>query len=349
VAKRNPYWPGPKPKIEQFGLQKFANDDAMIAALRSGEIDAVEQVPAPVFSSLKKNPNFVVTSTPSSFITDFIINSNPNKRQHRELLNPVAREAFADAIDKQSINQLSFDGQGKPISNIITNNYGDAPGTGQPWANPNIPQDTYDPAKANALLDRLGFRRGSNGIRMADGHPMSYTMIVPTDAYPSVLRTADLLQRDLAAIGVKLTLNTVDSATAATEQIGTSTVPATPKNSYLNWDLATWNWTAEPDPSTLLVVLTTPEYGQLSDSGFNNATYDALYNKEIHTVDPKQRLMLLYQMQMILSKERPYIPLVNANELQAVNRHWVGLDYTPRGFFTELSKANLENVHWSSS
>ncbi|MBV9544349.1 MAG: peptide ABC transporter substrate-binding protein [Chloroflexi bacterium] len=345
VAKRNPYWPGPKPKIAQFGLQQFSNDDAMISALRSGEIDAVEQVPAPDFRSLQADSGLTVTSTPSSFIDDFIINSNPNKHQHKELLNQTVRLAFADAINKNAIVQLGFDGQGKPTSNIVTPNYGNAPGTGRPWQDPNIPPDTYSPSMANQLLDGLGFKRGANGIRVADGHQMSYTMIVPTDAYPSVLRVADLLQGDLAAIGVKITLQTVDSAEAATLQIGTSATPATPKNSYLNWDLATWNWTAEPDPSTLLVVTTTMEYGDLSDTGYTNPAYDALYNQEIHTVNPNARLNLLWQMQKILATARPYIPLVNANELQAVSRSWSGLQYTPRGFFTELSKANLENVH----
>ncbi len=30
LAKRNPYWPGPQPKIHEFGLQQFTNDDAML-------------------------------------------------------------------------------------------------------------------------------------------------------------------------------------------------------------------------------------------------------------------------------------------------------------------------------
>ncbi len=91
------------------------------------------------------------------------------------------------------------------------------------------------------------------------------------------------------------------------------------------------------------------EYGDLSDTGFDDPTYDALYNQEIHTVNPDARLNLLWKMQQILATARPYIPLVNANELQAVNSHWQGLQYTPRGFFSELSKANLENVHCGES
>ena len=42
LFQRNPHWYGQKPHIDGFGLQFFANDDAMVTALKNGQIDAVE-------------------------------------------------------------------------------------------------------------------------------------------------------------------------------------------------------------------------------------------------------------------------------------------------------------------
>jgi hypothetical protein len=50
-------------------------------------------------------------------------------------------------------------------------------------------------------------------------------------------------------------------------------------------------------------------------------------------------------MQRIMAKDRPYIPLVFADKLQAWNKKWVGLRPTPQGFFNESSNLNLLEVH----
>ena len=42
---RNPSYWGPKPHIDAFGLQIYSDDDAMITALKNGELDAVEGIP----------------------------------------------------------------------------------------------------------------------------------------------------------------------------------------------------------------------------------------------------------------------------------------------------------------
>ena len=45
VSANPDYWGG-KPAVDEVVLRKFNNADAMVAALKSGEIDAVQGVPA---------------------------------------------------------------------------------------------------------------------------------------------------------------------------------------------------------------------------------------------------------------------------------------------------------------
>ena len=45
LMQRNDKFWGTKPHIDAFGIQIYSNDDAMVTALKSGELDAVETVP----------------------------------------------------------------------------------------------------------------------------------------------------------------------------------------------------------------------------------------------------------------------------------------------------------------
>ena len=70
---------------------------------------------------------------------DFIINSNPQQQaSHRELLNPLLRQAFDHAIDRQAIVATSLLGHGHPGSTIIP------PATGQ-WSDPVDQADVVQP------------------------------------------------------------------------------------------------------------------------------------------------------------------------------------------------------------
>jgi peptide/nickel transport system substrate-binding protein len=345
LTKANPHYYGRKPYISGWGLKQYDNIDAAIQALNSGEIDAVEAVPGPTFASLSRNHSVKAVAAPSAFVSDLIINSNPNKTTHRELLNPKVRQAFADAIDKQSLVRLIHAGKGEPADSIVPKAYGNLPGTGKPSHAPGLPQDHYDPAAANRILDGLGFKRGAGGTRVANGSPMSYTVIVPTDAYTGVTRASDLFKRWFSAIGVKLTIKPLDSTAAYNEIIDTQAATKTPQNSYKTFDLSLWNWTSRPDPESLLLVTTTGEYGSLSDSGYSNPAYDRDYKRQFTEINPDKRLAILWQMQRMLARDRPYIPLVWADKLQAWSTKWAGLTETPQGFFNESSDANLLNVH----
>ena len=86
---RNPNWWGKKkPVIDGFGLQFFANDDAMITALVTDKLDMIgEQTPPTAVETLKK-AGMTVLSGPSVGMKTLIINTSPDKPKNRELLDP---------------------------------------------------------------------------------------------------------------------------------------------------------------------------------------------------------------------------------------------------------------------
>src|SRR5690349_22357377 len=120
LFKKNPTFYGPKPHIDGFGLQFFQTTDAEITALKSGQLDGVEVPVAPTSAATLKNAHFTVRSSPGDSFDDFIINSSPQQQaSHKELLNPLLRQAFDHAIDRQAVVATSLLGHGQPGAAII--------------------------------------------------------------------------------------------------------------------------------------------------------------------------------------------------------------------------------------
>jgi len=331
LFQRNDSFYGPKPQVDGFGLRMFSNDDALVQALKAKEIDAIEDVPATAIKTLK-SAGFTITDVPGVDQTDFIINSNPKKPKHRELLNLKVKEAFAHAIDRKRIVSVVFLGHAKPAYTIIP------PATGA-WSNPSLKPESFDLALASRMLDAAGYKRGAGGIRVAQGHKMAYTVITPTDV-SSVNRTFQIIQADFRKIGVQLTQRSLDSS-AAFDAI---TAPGT---KYLSFDLAMWDWVALIDPDFMLSVVTCAQYGGWSDSGFCDKHYDAMYSRQQLTPSQAKRKALVWQMQAYLYGKRPYIWLAAQNHVSATSSKWTGLVSSPQGPFNSLSKLSLTQVHQS--
>ena len=118
-----------------------------------------------------------------------------------------------------------------------------------------------------------------------------------------------------------------------------------PDNRYENWDLAMWNWTPPIDPDFILSVMTCGSFGDWSDSGYCNKTYDALYAKQGRTVDPHERQKVVYQMQQMVYDDRPYIVLVENDTIDAWSTQWADFVQSPQGLFSSLTKSSLTAVH----
>jgi peptide/nickel transport system substrate-binding protein len=329
LFQRNDSFYGTKPQIDGFGLRTFSNDDAMVSALKAHEVDAIEAVPATAIKTLK-SAGFTVTQVPGVDQTDFIINSNPKKKKNRELLNLKLKEAFAHAIDRDQIIRVVFLGTARPADSIIP------PATGD-WHNPQLKAESFDLGLANKMLDQLGYKRGSGGVRVANGHKMAYDVIAPTSVQ-SVPRTFQIIQSSFSKIGVQLRQKALD-ATAAFDLM------TAPNGKYLNFDLALWDWVALIDPDFMLSVVTCAQYGGWSDSGFCDKKYDRMYSQQQLTPDQDKRRAIVWKMQKYLHDQRPYIWLAAQDAVHALSSKWTGLVPSPQGPFNSLSKASLTSVH----
>lgn len=332
LFKRNPHWWGPKaPKIAGFGFQFFANDDAMVTALTSGQIDMIgEQTPPTAVAALKK-AGMVVESGPSTGYKDFIINSNPAKKKNRELLDPRVREAMELAIDRDSIVKTVWLGFATTGSTIV------APATG--WHDDAIAPLPFDIQRGNDVLDKAGYPRGANGIRIANGHPMSYELIFSTEESGTGDRTFQIIQAGFKKIGIAISQRQMDPDAASQAITGTD-------GKYADFDLSMSNWVPPVDPQFVVSVLTCGQWGNTNDSGYCNPAYDALYEKQSTLIDPAARHAVINQMQALAYKDRPYIILDYPYVLEAHGPAWTGFVLSPLvGSVNNLSPDTLIGVH----
>jgi peptide/nickel transport system substrate-binding protein len=331
LFKRNPLFYGPKPHIDGFGLQFFQDTDAMITALKSGQLDGVEVPVPPTSVATLKAAHFVVTSSPGDEFDDFIINSNPQQdASHKELLNPLLRQAFDDAIDRQAIVKTSLLGYGQPGSSIIP------PATGH-WYDPAIKPATFSLAKAARLLDQAGYKMGSGGVRMADGHPMSYTVIMPTDIQNTYgQRSFQIIQGDFRKIGVQLNVKILDDSAA---------YDAIKANHYRDFEISMWDWYPLTDPDFMLSVLTCGSWNVWNDTGYCSKAYDGLYAAQSAATSPAKRQQIVYQMQQMAATAKMYLVLDFADSIEAHSAAWTDLPLIAGSSFNSMSKIPFESVH----
>jgi peptide/nickel transport system substrate-binding protein len=332
LFERNANWWGQKPHIDGFGLEFFSNADGMISAFEHGDLDMIGEYTPPTAVAALKAAGMEVLTAPSISMKTFIINTNPKKTAHRELVNPQVREALAHAVDRDEIVKVAWLGLAQPGDSFI------APADGD-WHDPSLKSETFDLDLANQMLDELGYAKGSDGIRVADGQKMSYTVIFPTDERGTGDRSFQIIQGDFAKIGVQIKEKTLDDDAAF------SAITA-PNNKYLTFDMAMWDWVPPVDPDFMLSVVTCEQYGDWSDSGYCNPDYDAMYAQQSTLIDPKERQKLVWKMQDLIYNDRPYIILDYPDIIEAHSRQWDGFVLSPvMGSVNSLSMQTLLGVH----
>ena len=324
ILERNPGYYGEAPLVDAVGVTVYQNSDAMLAALDGGQLDSVDTVPPTLAEQYESNPKYQVQIGDSTFVYDIGFNSNPDKPKNKELLDPKVREALAMGVDRQKIIDTVLNGYGTPAATMFT------PLSGE-YLNTEIQPEPFDIAAGNAILDELGYAMGSDGVRTKpDGGTMEYEVILP-ESVEGIDRLFEIVQDGWGQMGVKITANKMDS-TAAFEAIGA------PEWKYLDFDIMMWDWVGYIDPDFMLSVVTCDQYGSWSDTGYCNPEYDELYAKQGVTLDPAARKDIVWEMQEILYRDKPYIQVAQKQSIVAYSDQWTNL--------TDPFLAGLTKIPW---
>ena len=323
------------PKIDQVIFQTFDNSDAMIQALKVGDIDLINEVPASAFATVQGFDGVKATATDGRYFNELIINSvdlnnDPAPTGNPALADPVVREAIAYSINKQDIVDIVMQGLASVGDSIVPPTLG-----GGFWHSPNIKDIPFDTAKAGSLLEEAGYVLGTDGVRTKGDLRLEFRLQFPSDnsVYP---RIADMMANWFNEAGMKAIPEGVDS-----DSLIAATTPAG------DYDLVIWGWGPDPDPDFILSVMTTDQFvdGGWSDSGYHNPEYDQLYLDQQQAVDKNYRQKIVWKMQEMVYNDRPYIVLYYEKLLQAYRSdRFMGFIDSPIGIEAGLSLLNVEPV-----
>ncbi len=330
--KPAPNFYGPKSNSQGIALTYYTNSDAVIADLKAGQIDWADQVPFKAVNAVKKAKNVVVTTIPGSETTNITWNSNPVKPKNRELLNPALKRALSMCVDRDQIIDVVFAGYASKVESIV--------GHISPLENPRLGPTRYDCGAANRMLDQLGLKRGSNGIRVVAAttgkyaqseHPMTYEIVTPTSTDFNMDRSFAIVKAGFAKLGVKVTQKVGGDATAS-YAIETGNCSGPVAKQYTGFDIAMWDWVGYLDPDFMLSVVTKAQWCSWSDTGANNPAYDKLYNLQGVTVNPVFRKAIVYKMQKIVYDNFYYTQLTNHEAIDAHAKGWTNFHPELNGY-----------------
>ncbi|HTI17038.1 MAG TPA: ABC transporter substrate-binding protein [Trinickia sp.] len=275
----NPQYWGPKPKADRL-IYAITPDAAVRAQkVRTGECDiALSPKPQDV-AAAKANKALKVVETPA-FMTAFVALNT----QKKPLDNEKVRQALNLAFDRPTYLKTVFDNTAEPATNPYPPNT---------WSyDTSIAPYSHDPAKAKQLLAAAGLPNG-----------FSTTIWVRPNGSvlnPNPRAGAELLQADLAQIGVKADIKVIEWGELIKEA------------KQGQHDLLFMGWAGDNgDPDNYL----TPLFScNAVGSGINFARYcDPLLDKLIAqgrtSTDPRKRAQAYAQAQKIIHDEALWIPL----------------------------------------
>lgn len=227
--------------------------------------------------------------------------------------DPRVRWAFNYAIDKPKI----IDGILWGLGRVTT-----GPLLPTSWAyNPDVQPAPYDPVRAKALLAEAGWRdTDGDGWLDREGQRFAFTLMTNQGNDQRRL-VCEMVQKELATIGVKVTIQIVEWASFIREFVDKRRFEAI----CLGWGLG-----FEPDPYDIWHSSKTGE-GEFNFISYQNEEVDRLIEEGRRTFDQAKRQAIYQRIHELIYQDQPYTFLYVGEALPVVHRRFHGIELAPIG------------------
>ena len=305
TMERNPYFWGEEPEVDRIEYRLYSNQEAMIQALRNGEIDFADGLKPSLIASVEGIDDVQVQRVVSDWWLNLAFNfggQGPDADALPALHDITLRRAIAMAIDKQAIAEKVYQGTATPGDTIIR--------PASAYWHLDIPAEdeiAYDPAAANDLLEGAGYvDTDDDGVREdpETGDPLELLIPASQDTTGAV-ESGELIDGFLQQIGVGVELRPVSDA-KMNDFWGAG-----------NFDAYIWYWSGDPDPNYQLFVFTSEQCGAWSDGCWQDPAFDALYEEQRTVFDRAERQELVFEAQRRAYEQLPSVVLAYPGWLQA--------------------------------
>ena len=230
------------------------------------------------------------------------------------------RQAISHAINKKEMIQGILLGLGQEATGPFK------PGT---WAyNQNVKRYDYNPQRARELLKAAGLTdTDSDGTVDRRGKPFTFE-IITNQGNEVRAKCAEIIQRQLADIGITVKIRIIEWAAFINEFINKKRFDAT---------ILGWTITMDPDLYDVWHSSKTKP-GELNFISFKNSEVDDLLEKGRTTFDQAERKKYYDRIQEILAEEQPYTFLYVPDSLPIINARFHGIKPAPLGIGYNMIK-----------
>ncbi|MBI4271734.1 MAG: hypothetical protein HY615_15470 [Candidatus Rokubacteria bacterium] len=291
VLERNPdYWAGPA-DIARVTFRFIPEFSARMAALLSGEIDIMKDVPPHVVEAVERSGRAKIRAAVSSRINYLaLVNLKPGPMQ-----DPRVRRAINHAVNVDELIAQVLKGRATKICGPLSPaNVDYAP----------VECYTHDPQRAAALLREAGH----------DPAKLQVTLDTPSGRYPLDKDVSLAIAAQLQRLGIKVNV--------VVNEWGTHLDKIKNRNTgdmfFLGWGPAVFGQG---------VIEPLFQANQTYSSYGNNPLINEKIAKAITIVDPKGRAAAYAELQRLAHEEAAWVPLWQQHDLYGVASH---VEWSPR-------------------
>ena len=327
VLRRNPsYWlkdaaGNSLPYLETIDYTIVEDLESELARFLAGEAD-IHGVLGEEFADLEPlqaGGDFTIHRRGPAFGTTFLgFNMNPGANPDtgeaylapeklKWFQNVQFRQAVAHSIDKDAIINDVLHGLGYPQWSSVSPAAGD-------FHNPDVRRYPFDVARANRILDDLGWvDTDGDGVREDDaGNPISFTLVTNTG---NTVRSSagEIIHQGLTAIGLQVDYQLIDFGVLVGQLVST-----------YDWEAMIIGFTGGSDPHSGISFWHTSEAlhlwypNQPEPATSWEAEIDELYIKASQELDRDQRVAYYHRAQAIAAENVPVIYTTLSERLTAV-------------------------------
>ena len=289
------------PKIKNVIWKIIPEGSSRTIALEAGEVDMIMEVESMDVDRIKENPDLAVLEyTPANMNWIMLNNEVPG------LDNQDFRHALNCAIDKESVVTVALNGLGT---------------VGETQVPPNLPgtstenTDSYDVEKAKEYVEKSG----------VDPSSIDFPIICSDDTKK---RAAEVVQANLAEIGVTANIESMDLATYM------STVAEG------NYVAAIGGYTMSDTITYLNGVYHSKSINAANKSRLNDPEIDALIDQATATADATEREAITSEICAKLNAICTQVPLYQPLNLRAYNANLENVEIDGAG------DVRIENFSW---
>lgn len=259
------YWDRPRPYLDGILVRIMPDGDTRLAALRSGQVDFIMEIPQQDFEGLKGERGLRTYDRISLAYWRMYLNVAKPPLDKR-----AAREALQHALDRQALVRTVAFGLGEVHATPFPSVH---------WAHaPSVAPLRPDLAKARAKLAEAGVPNG-----------FSFDMAV--ESAPEHVRRAEAIQAQLGRVGIKVDIKPMELVKGVGMFFRSKELAA-----------ANYRWTGRPDPDQTVRGMF-HSTGFFNPGGFRNARLEELMDQAVATYKIEERKKLYAQISEIIREE----------------------------------------------